>query len=164
MANPFISTPETYNISLSVNGKTVDYMGNISVALDTLTDVNIADPMDKQVLKYDATSSKWINDTVRGGGVSNLADCSDVSISSPSNDQILVFTTDSSLNKWTAYTISGATFNDTNKTITFSGTTSLSGLTTDITIATPVNGNLLMYASSSSKWDKPIQYQTIFFL
>ena len=106
------------------------------------TDVTITTPVNGNLLMYDSSSSKWINASSTAGS-STLSGCTGVSVSSPSNDQILVFTTASSLNKWTAYTISGATFNDTNKTITFSGTTSLSGLTTDVNITTPVNGNLI---------------------
>ena len=62
-----------------------------------------------------------------------------------------MFTTSSSLNKWTPYTLSGATFNDTTKTITVSGTTALSGLT-DVIISSPTDTQILQYSSSSSKW------------
>ena len=48
--------------------------------------------------------------------------------------------------------LSGATFNDTTKTITVSGTTALSGLTTDVTISSPANNQVLQYSSGSSKW------------
>ena len=61
-----------------------------------------------------------------------------------------MFTTASSLIKWIPYTISGATFNDTNKTITFAGTTSLSGLTTDVTITSASSGQVLKY--NGTKW------------
>ena len=61
-----------------------------------------------------------------------------------------MFTTTSSLNKWAPYTISGATFNDTNKTITVSGTTALSGLTTDVTIPSPSTNQMLAY--NGTKW------------
>ena len=74
----------------------------------------------------------------------------DCSISSPSNDQNLVFTTTSSLNKWTPYTLSGATINDTTKTITVSGTTALSGLTTDVAIISPAINQVLQY--NGTKW------------
>ena len=75
------------------------------------------------------------------------------SISSPLNDQVLIFSTYNSLNKWTPYTIIGATFNDTNKTITISGgsgSSALSGLTTDVTISTPTSNQLLQY--NGTKW------------
>ena len=79
--------------------------------------ITISSPSSNQVLQYDGT--KWIN-TTPSSGTTTLAGCTDCSISSPSNDQLLIYTTASSLNKWTPYTISGATFNDTNKTITIS--------------------------------------------
>ena len=99
------------------------------------------------------SNGRWIKlNAVTANGSSSLQDLSDVSVSNPSNDQVLIYTTASSLNKWTPYTISGATFNDTNKTITISaGSSALSGLS-DCTITTPANGNLLIYNSTSSKW------------
>ena len=142
MSSPFIDSAELDSSSITVNGVTMDYMGN---------DVTISSASDKQVMQYDAVNSKWINASSSAGS-STLSGCTNVSLSSPSNDQILMFTTDSSLNKWTAYTISGATFNDTNKTITFAGTTSLSGLTTDVSISSPNNNDALLYNSTSSKW------------
>ena len=99
------------------------------------------------MLKYNGT--KWIN----ANDADTLASLSDCSISSPSNDQVLVLTTASSLNKWIPYTISGATFNDTNKTITFAGTTSLSGLITDVSISAPPNDKqALVYNQCATKW------------
>ena len=41
-------------------------------------------------------------------------------------------------------------FNDTTKTITVSVTTALSGLTTNVTISSPANNNVLQY--NGSKW------------
>ena len=49
---------------------------------------------------------RWIKmNSITANGSSTLEALTDVSISNPSNDQILVFTTASSLNKWTPYTI-----------------------------------------------------------
>ena len=48
--------------------------------------------------------------------------------------------------------LSGATFNDTTKTITVSGTTALSGLTTDVLVSSISNGDVLRYSTSSGKW------------
>ena len=99
-------------------------------SLSALSDVTISTPSNTQVLKYNG--SKWVNAT-DADTLSSLTDCS---VSSPSNDQILVFTTASSLNKWTPYTISGATFNDTNKTITITGggSSAISSLTCNINV------------------------------
>ena len=148
MTSPFITNNKSSG-KISINGIS-SVSGNVEVPLSSLVDILLTSLSDGQVLKYDETSSKWKNGTV-SGGISSLSNLTDVSVSSPSNDQILVFTTDSSLNKWTPYSISGATFNDTNKTITISASSSLSTLT-DCTFSSLVDGNLLIYSSSASKW------------
>ena len=156
-------TPSTYPFSLfqalSQKGVASGYCGldagslvstsNIpSLALAKLSDFNVSTPSDKQVFQYDSNTGKWVNVTL-SLALSSLSDCS---ISSPSNDQVLIFTTHSSLNKWTPYTISGATFDDANKTITVTaGSSALSSLT-DVTITNVGDGNLLMYSSTASKW------------
>ena len=122
-----------------------------ALGIDKIADFSISSLSNNQILQYSSALSKWINATLTNGS-STLATLTDCSVSSPSNDQILVFTTASSLNKWTPYTISGATFNDTTKTITVSGTTALSGLTTDVTISSPANNQVLQYNSTLSKW------------
>ena len=108
-------------------------------------------PLSQKGVEYcglDANTLVPINN-IPSIGVSKI---SDFSISNPSNDQILVYTTASSLNKWTPYTITGATFNDTDKAITISaGSSALSSLT-DVTITNVGDGNLLMYSTGSAKW------------
>ena len=42
--------------------------GGGSSTLSGLTDVDISEPTDGQVLVYDATSQKWVNDSAGGGG------------------------------------------------------------------------------------------------
>ena len=117
-------------------------------SLAILSDVTLSSVSNNQVLQYTSSLSKWINATLTNGS-STLATLTDCSITIPSNDQILVFTTTSSLNKWTPYPLSGATINDTTKTITVSGTTALSGLTTDVTISSPANNQVLQYNGSN---------------
>ena len=141
-----ITTP-TENQVLQYNGTNwVNATLSLLTTLSSLTDCTITSASTGQVLKYNG--SKWVN----ASDADTLATLTDVSVSNPSNDQLLVFTTASSLNKWTPYTLSGATFDDTNKTITVSGTTALAGLTTDVTLTGLANGNLLMYSTSSNKW------------
>ena len=85
------------NQNLTYNGTV---WSNTDALLSALGDITITPPRNNQVLTYDSTTSKWINSSSSGGGSSTLSGCTEVSISSPSNDQILVFTTDSSLNKY----------------------------------------------------------------
>jgi hypothetical protein len=136
-----ITTP-TENQVLQYNGTSwVNATLSLLTTLSSLTDCTITSASTGQVLKYNG--SKWVN----ASDADTLATLTDVSVSNPSNDQLLVFTTASSLNKWTPYTLSGVTFNDTNKTITVSGT--LSSLT-DCTITTASDGQVLKY--NGSKW------------
>ena len=65
---------------------------------DLTDDVNISSPADGQILKYDGTSSKWINGTGGGGGASALDDLTDVDITTPTDGQTLVY--DSANSKW----------------------------------------------------------------
>lgn len=65
---------------------------------DLTDDVNISSPTDGQILKYDGTSSKWINGTGGSGGASALDDLTDVDITTPSDGQTLVY--DSTNSKW----------------------------------------------------------------
>ena len=78
---------------------------SVDISLDTLSsisDVDISNVSDGQVLKYDSASSKWKNGTGGGGGASSLNDLSDVSISSASNGQVLSY----SNNQWVNYSLS----------------------------------------------------------
>ena len=80
----------------------------------------------------------------------------------PLNDQIFVYTTHKSANKYTPYSIIGATFNDTNRTITISGTTALSGLTADVSISSVSDSQALIYNSSANNWiNQQIDHTTL---
>lgn len=74
--------------------------------LDDLNDVNLTNLADGQVLKYNATSSKWENGAGGGGGASTLSDLTDTAIATPSAGQALVY---SSVGKWTNVTLPSAT-------------------------------------------------------
>lgn len=73
---------------------------------DLTDDVNISSPTDGQVLKYDGTSSKWVNGTGGGGGASALNDLTDVTITSATDGQVLKY--DSTSSKWINSTGSSA--------------------------------------------------------
>jgi hypothetical protein len=68
-----------------------------SVALEDLTDVDIASPQNGEVLRYDESLGMWINDTPGGGSVA-LDDLSDVVISTPTDGQVLTY--DSGTGTW----------------------------------------------------------------
>lgn len=67
---------------------------------DLTDDVNISSPSDGQILKYDGSSSKWVNGTGGGGGASALDDLTDVNITSATlaNGQVLKY--DSANSEW----------------------------------------------------------------
>ena len=113
--------------------------------LADLDDVNITSPEDDQVLKYDATSGKWINSTGGGGGgASDLNDLDDVTITSPEENQVLKY--DGS--QWVNATSPA-------------GATNLNGLT-DVTIASPASGQALVYNSTSDEWENAaVDYSNI---
>jgi len=59
-------------------------------ALRNMSDVDVEDVQNGQVLKWNATTEKWENGT-GGGGSSSLNDLSDVEIDTPSNGQVLKY-------------------------------------------------------------------------
>lgn len=70
---------------------------SLFITVEDLADVEITDIADGQALVYDATSEKWVNGNVAGGGES-LEDLTDVDITSVSNGDTLVW--DSTSEKW----------------------------------------------------------------
>lgn len=66
--------------------------------LSELTDTNISSPTDGEYLKYDGSSSKWVNASGGGGGASSLAELTDTSISTPAGGQVLKY--DGTAQKW----------------------------------------------------------------
>ena len=63
-------------------------------ALNDLSDVNADSPSDNQVLSWDASSSKWIAETV-GAGVTNIGDLTDVTMAVDlADNDLLVYVTD----------------------------------------------------------------------
>ena len=107
--------------------------------LADLGDVNITSPSDDQVLKYNATSGKWINSTGGGGGgASDLDDLDDVTITSPAENQVLKYNG----SQWVNATSPA-------------GATNLDGLT-DVSIASPTQGQALVYDSTSGEWENGV--------
>lgn len=90
--------------------------------LNSASDVTITTPSDGQVLKYDGTSSKWVNGAASGGS-STLSDLTDTTITTPSNGQVLTY--DSTSSKWiNANASSGGGYTAVTGTLT-AGSTSI---------------------------------------
>lgn len=100
--------------------------------LEDLADVNISNPTNGQVLKYNNSIGQWIND-IDASGISELKELDDVDISSPSDGQILKY--NSTSEKWE---------NEDNN-----GLDDLS----NVEISSPVyNNSVLKYNSTNQKW------------
>ena len=105
------------------------WIGNIEEELVAVPDFQISSPSSGQVLKYDG--SKWVNAAESGGG------------STVSWNQILQSGTQ----------IASITINGTSYTV-YAPTpiTNLNGLS-DVTLASPSNGQVLQFNSNTSKWE-----------
>lgn len=125
--------------------------------LDELSDVEITNPTDKQVLKYDGTQNKWIND-IDASGISELEQLDDVNISSPSNNQILKY--NASQQKWINGTnsINNIRVNDSTIIPDATGTIDLSipenlNDIDNVYINQPTDNQVLQYNSTTQKWE-----------
>lgn len=105
------------------------WIGNIEEELVAVPDFQISSPSSGQVLKYDG--SKWVNAAESGGG------------SNVSWNQVLQSGTQ----------IASITINGTSYTV-YAPTpiTNLNGLS-DVTLASPSNGQVLQFNSNTSKWE-----------
>ena len=63
---------------------------NQSKTLESLSNVNITNAINNDILQYDSTTNTWKN-KILTGGVSNLNDLTDVTLTSPTNNQILQY-------------------------------------------------------------------------
>lgn len=102
-----------------------------------LTDVELTNLANGEILKYNSTNLKWENQPDSAGGGS-LDDLTDTNISSLINGQFLQY--NSSNSKWENYTL---TITDTDNLVDL----------TDTNISSVANNELLKYNSSSSKWE-----------
>jgi hypothetical protein len=57
-------------------------------SLEGLSDTNINEPLDREVLVYDSASGNWINETIE---IPELDDLPDVNVSTASSEDVLVF-------------------------------------------------------------------------
>ena len=73
------------------------YAEHSSASIANLSDTDIQNLTDGQILKYDANSDKWVNDD-ESGGSSTLGGLTDVTLTTPTNNQILKY--DSVNDEW----------------------------------------------------------------
>jgi hypothetical protein len=108
---------------------------NQTTTLDELTDVVITSVANNQVLIYDSSSSKWINNYIQ------LNKLSDINFSTLQNGNLLRY---NSLNsKWENTFLN---INDIN----------------NVEITTPVsNGSYLVYNTTTSKWENKVVFETL---
>lgn len=124
---------------VKVDGTTITIQNGIisasasATTLAGLTDTNITDLANGQVLTYDATSSKWKNVTLQIATA--LASLTDVVLSNPSDGQVLKY--NGTVGKWVNGTAS--TVGD------------LDDLT-DVDITSPSDGQILKYDATAGKW------------
>lgn len=113
-------------------------MGESQVSsLSDLSDVDLTNITDGQILKWDATNHEWVN-AEDSGGVSDYADLT----SKPSINNVTL-----SGNKTTSDL--GISYNDlTNKPTIPDDISDLS----DVNVSSPSNGQILKYDGTSSKW------------
>lgn len=71
-------------------------MSNVSTDLVGLTDTTISNPTNDQILKYDSTTSKWVNGTL--ALTTDLTGLTDTAITNPTEGQILSY--DNTNSKW----------------------------------------------------------------
>lgn len=83
-------------------------------ALSDLTDVDLSNPSDGQVLKYDATNQKWVNSNESGGGgsgsIERLVYGADENTTSSTGLKLLTLTTDTNYAEYLSYNTSTKLF------------------------------------------------------
>ena len=62
----------------------------LSVSLDSLTDVDLQNPSDGQVLAYDAENEKWVNAS-EAQGITSLEALTDTDITNPASGQVIMY-------------------------------------------------------------------------
>lgn len=70
---------------------------DVSTSFDKITDVDLSNLQDGQILKYNATTQKWENASA-GSVDTNLVDLNDVNVESPTDGQIIAW--DSASGRW----------------------------------------------------------------
>jgi len=94
------NSTDARDIELPDKSGTVALTDDIPANISDLSDVDLNNLSNGQVIKYNSTTQKWenANESGGGGGASSLAALNDVAISSPTNNQLLKYNSTSS--KW----------------------------------------------------------------
>ena len=100
-----------------------------------LGDVNIDNPSNNQLLKYNATTQKWVNANGGSGGADSLSDLDDVQLAELQNNQTLKW--DATAEKWV--NASGTVIEEL-------------GDIEDVTISSPTSGQTIKWNATSQKW------------
>jgi hypothetical protein len=138
--------------------------GNEADTLGGKADVALTSLADKQYLRWNASASKWVNDNLPG-----LAGLSDVTISSLSDTQVLAW--HAATSKWINVNPGGGAGASTLAALSDVALTSLGAdevlkydgahwinaayvlsLLADVVISSPLDGQVLEYSASLSKW------------
>ena len=131
------------NITIAQDGKTISatdttYSDMVGAgASEAGTHGLVPAPASGDNTKFLRGDGTW-QDVSGGGGSSTLAGLTDVSLSSPTDGQGLIY--NATNQEWVNGNVGGG------------GSSTLSGLT-DTDITTPTNGQALVYNSTSSKWE-----------
>lgn len=115
-------------VTITINENGVISSVASSTSLENLTDVDLDNLADGQILKYDSENSKWVNAT--NEAVTTLANLTDTEITNPSDGQILKY--DAETGKWINGTGGGG------------GSATLAGLD-DVDLDTPASGQILRF-------------------
>lgn len=87
---------KTYKYTSTGQWVEINVSGGGASTIEDLEDVNIEEPTDGQVLKYDAETETWVNGDDEG--IASLAGLTDVNLSQLADGQTLVY--DSTTEKW----------------------------------------------------------------
>lgn len=124
---------KTYKYTSAGQWAEINAGGGGASAIEDLEDVNIEEPTDGQVLKYDEETGTWVNGDDEG--IASLEGLTDVNLDSVTNGQVLKY--DATTEKW---------INATDENVT-----SLAGLT-DVNLTQLANGQTLVYDLTTGKW------------
>lgn len=152
------TTTGTNIADITVDGTTTQIFAPTSggaSSLSGLSDVDIVNPTDGQILKYDNTEQKWINNDV----VLDIDDLDNVSITSPSNNQVLKY--DSVNDVWKNANESGGgggstvAWNQLQSTGTKIAEISIDGTSTDVYAPSGGGGGLVdrTFNVASTDWE-----------